>query len=130
VAGAPWRPGTRAGAYIIISGGFWNLAATTPSATPIEPPAQRAETSSALPEIPQVPPQPPTFHPHDLDPREYRFMSMNALTNAVNFIAAFKDLLKPVNVDEALAMVDYYRSLMIDLHHPDHAGTGDPQSRH
>ena len=54
---------------------------------------------------------------------------MNALNNAVAFVTSFRELLNPTNPDEAFALVDYYRSLMIEMHDPNYGSnrTGEPK---
>ncbi len=101
---------------------FWNLGTIKKSEedlnTPPSPPsAENRPVESPTKAIPA-----PSYHPQNMNAREYRIMSMNALTNAVNFVTAFRELLKPTNVDEAFAQIDYYRTPMIEMHDPNYAG--------
>lgn len=99
---------------------FWNLGTIKRSEEELNTPPSPPSAENRPAESPTEALSAPTYHPQRMDARDYRIMSMNALTNAVNFVTAFKELLKPVNVDEAFAQVDYYRMQMMEMHDPNY----------
>jgi hypothetical protein len=122
------QPGMSVDITLVRKNNFWNLGtvkiADHQSNTPPAPPSSENKPSGS----PTTAGFSSSYNPKDLDPREYRIMSMNALSNAVNFVAAFKELLKPSNADEALALVDQYRLQMLEMHDPNYGHrTGESQ---
>jgi hypothetical protein len=97
-------------------GSFWNLTGLTRLATA----ADAKSDVVAPPESASIPPpaavlRPPTLR-ESLSSRDWGIASANSLTNAVNVVTAFKDVLAPADRDAVMASVVGFYHAFLELH--------------